>query len=140
MPERAEIERTIRAYAAAWADTDREAWLATFASDATQEDPIDDPVRVEREQIGGFWDGAMTEYESLEILPREIFIVGREATMVWTINARTSRGTVTFHGVDAFTFDESAQIKSVRAYWERAPMWDQRERLEVERGCAKGML
>jgi prevent-host-death family protein len=37
--ERTMLEMTIRAYAAAWAARDREAWLRTFATDAIQEDP-----------------------------------------------------------------------------------------------------
>jgi len=50
------LEATIRAYAAAWAARDREAWLRTFATDATQEDPVGDPVRRGHHEIGGFWD------------------------------------------------------------------------------------
>jgi hypothetical protein len=43
--ERTVPETTIRAYAAAWAARDREAWLRTFATDGTQEDPVGFPVR-----------------------------------------------------------------------------------------------
>ena len=120
MHDRAAIEKTIRAYAAAWAARDREGWLDTFADLALQEDPVGEGVRRGRDEIGEFWDRAMSGYESLEINPREIFVVGREAAMVWTIKGAASQGTVTFDGVDVFTFDESARIVSVRAYWERA--------------------
>jgi len=34
------LQTIIRAYAASWAARDREAWLQTFAADATQEDPV----------------------------------------------------------------------------------------------------
>src|SRR5436309_1392555 len=40
MPDRVVIEKTIRAYAAAWAARDREGWRDTFADLATQEDPV----------------------------------------------------------------------------------------------------
>jgi SnoaL-like protein/uncharacterized protein DUF1801 len=53
------LATTIRAYAAAWAARDREAWLRTFATDATQEDPVGDPVRRGHHEIGEFgkWMG-----------------------------------------------------------------------------------
>jgi steroid Delta-isomerase len=126
MPDRGAIEKTIRAYAAAWAARDREGWLDTFADFATQEDPVGERTRRGRDEIGEFWDCAMSAYESLEIVPRDIFVAGREAAMEWTINAAVPEGTITFDGVDVFTFDEAARIVSVRAYWERERIHDQR--------------
>ena len=61
----------------------------------------------------------MAAYPSLEIVPRDIFVNGREAAMEWTIRAATVDGVITFNGVDIFVFDESALIVSVRAFWER---------------------
>jgi steroid delta-isomerase len=119
LPDREAIEKTIRAYAAAWAGRDREGWLNTFADHATQEDPVGERIRRGREEIGEFWDRAMSRYQSLEIVPRQIFVIGHEAAMEWTINGATPEGAVTFDGVDVFTFDDAARIVSVRAYWER---------------------
>ena len=113
------LERTIAAYAAAWKARDRDAWLGTFAADATQEDPVGDPVHRGIDEIGRFWDNAMERYEFIEIVPREIHVAGHEAAMVWTINGRVPEGDVTFDGVDVFTFDADARITSVRAYWSR---------------------
>jgi steroid delta-isomerase len=123
-PDRSAIEKTIRAYAGAWAARNREGWLNTFADRATQEDPVGERVRRGRSEIGEFWDLAMSSYESLEILPRDIFVTGREAAMEWTLNATIPEGTITFDGVDVFMFDEAARIVSVRAYWERARIHD----------------
>jgi steroid delta-isomerase len=119
MPGRHEIEHAVRRYAAAFAARDREGWLATFAEDATQEDPVGDGVRRGREEIGAFWDRAMAAYPSLEIVPRDIFVNGREAAMEWTIHAATPAGSIAFDGVDVFVFDEAALIVSIRAFWER---------------------
>src|SRR5262245_20851546 len=114
--ERPVPQTTIRAYAAAWAARDRGAWLRTFAADATQEDPVGDPVRRGQREIGEFWDREMARYGSIEILPREIFVIGHEAAMVWTINGVTDDGAVSFDGVDVFQFDDSGRIRSVRAF------------------------
>jgi len=126
MTDRAAIEETIRLYAAAWAKGDREGWLDTFAESAMQEDPIGEGVRRGRDEIGGFWDRAMASYESLEIVPRDLFIVNAEAALEWTLNGVTPEGMITFNGVDVFTFDAAARILSVRAYWERARISSQR--------------
>jgi uncharacterized protein (TIGR02246 family) len=131
MRDRAAIEKTVRTYAAAWAARDREGWLDTFADSATHEDPVGEGLRRGRAEIGEFWDRAMSGYDWLEIVPREIFVVSGEAAMVWTINAATPDGTITFDGVDVFTFDKAALIVSVRAYWERARIHDQRQRLDL---------
>lgn len=119
------IRTTIRAYADAWAARNRDAWLETFASDATQEDPVGDLVRRGPAEIGRFWDDAMARYRSIEIVLHDVFVVGREAAMVWTINGVTAEGAVTFSGVDVFRFDENARITSVRAFWDRAALHTQ---------------
>jgi len=125
-------EATIRAYAAAWAARDREAWLGTFSMDATQEDPVGGPVRRGRRGIGEFWDREMARYHSIEIVAREIFVVGREAVMVWTIHGATQDGAVSFDGVDVFRFDDSGLIDSVRAFWDRDSLLRQFQRLRGE--------
>ena len=126
MADRQAIEATIRAYAAAWGAGDREGWLDTFAESATQEDPVGSRVRRGRSEIGEFWDTAMAEFDSLEIVARDIFVAGYEAAMEWTINAVAGRSSVTFAGVDVFTFDQAGRITSVRAYWERTRAVKQR--------------
>jgi steroid Delta-isomerase len=125
MTDQTPIEATIRAYAAAWAARYREAWLRTFATHATQEDPVGDPVRRGHNEIGGFWDREMARYQFIEIIPREVFVIGREAVMGWTINGVTPEGAVSFDGVDPFHFDEGDRIASVRAFWQRASLHHQ---------------
>lgn len=120
MTQRTALETIIRAYAASWAARDRDAWLQTFATDATQEDPVGVPVRRGHREIGEFWDRAMAQYQSIEIVPREIYVIDREAAMVWTINGVSREGPVSFDGVDVFQFDAAGLISSVRAFWERS--------------------
>jgi uncharacterized protein (TIGR02246 family) len=117
-PER--LRNLVEAYAAAWARNDRAGWLATFAADATQEDPIGEGVRRGREAIGGFWDRAMEGRDSLEIRPRAIHITGGEAAMEWRITTRMGGEWTVFDGVDVFTFTDEPLIATVRAYGDRA--------------------
>jgi steroid delta-isomerase len=127
--ERTVLDTTIRAYAASWAARDREAWLRTFATNATQEDPVGVSIRRGRREIGEFWDREMARYESIEIAAREIFVVGHEAAMVWTINGVTDEGAVSFDGVDVLQFDDAGLISSVQAFWERSSLHRQMQRL-----------
>ena len=71
----------------------------------------------------------MARYESIEIVPREIFVIGHEAAMVWTINGVTDEGAVSFDGVDVFRFDDAGCISSVRAFWQRGSLQRQFQRL-----------
>jgi uncharacterized protein (DUF952 family) len=113
------MQALLERYAAVWAANDRGAWLATFAPDATQEDPVGGAVRQGRDEIGEFWDDAMAGYRSIAITPRQIFVTGNEAAMAWRIAAEVDEGWWVFDGVDVFTVDSTPLITSVRAYWEQ---------------------
>jgi steroid delta-isomerase len=114
-----DLRELVVEYAAAWAADDRDRWLATFADDATQEDPVGEGVRRGRDEIGGFWDTAMSNYDALEIRVRAVHVNGDEAALEWTIVAANGQEWTTFDGVDVFTFTDGPLIASVRAYWER---------------------
>ena len=113
------IRGLVEAYAAAWARSDRVGWLGSFATDATQEDPVGEGVRHGHAEIGEFWDLAMEGRDSIEILPRAIHVAGNEAAMEWRIVARRGGESSTFDGVDVFTFVDGPLIATVRAYWDR---------------------
>lgn len=113
------IRSLIRRYAAAWAASDRDAWLSTFAEAATQEDPVGEGIRTGRDEIAVFWDEAMSSYDSIEIRERAIHVVGSEAALEWTIVAGEGDEWVLFDGVDVFTCDDDPLITTVRAFWNR---------------------
>lgn len=116
------VEELVRRYAQAWAARDQDAWLSTFAEDATQEDPVGEGIRRGKHEIAGFWNRAMAAYDSLEIRERAIHVVNGEAALEWTIVARDGDEWVVFDGVDVFVFDDEALITSVRAFWDRSAM------------------
>ena len=86
------------------------------------------PVRRGHREIGEFWDREMARYQSIEIIPREMFVIGHEAAMVWTINGVTDEGPISFDGVDVFQLDDAGLIASVRAFWERSSLHRQIQR------------
>lgn len=117
--DRERIEAAIRSYCASWERADRGQWLAAFHPDATQEDPIGEPVRRGHDEIGAFFDDGLRHWSGgLTLTPERIHVVGHEATMVWRIDASRPGERIEFEGVDVFVFDGDALITSVRAYWE----------------------
>jgi steroid delta-isomerase len=119
VPGRDRIEGTIRSYCSAWTSGDRAQWLAAFRDDATQEDPIGGAVRRGHIEIGAFFDDGLRHWSGgLSITPERIHVLGHEAAMVWHIEASRPDERIEFEGVDVFTFDDDAQISTVRAYWE----------------------
>ena len=56
MPTSAQSQSAIDGYGAAYAARDRAAFLAVFAADAVQVDPVPAPANVGHEAIGTFFD------------------------------------------------------------------------------------
>jgi steroid delta-isomerase len=119
-PSESAIRSTIADYVRAFAEKDRELWLRVFTPDAMQEDPIGSGQLLGYEQIGSFWDKAFAANQSIQLVPREIYVCGSEAAMVWSITARRHEGgSRRLSGVDVFSFDGDARIRAVRAFWQR---------------------
>lgn len=119
-----DIRALLERYTAAWRAGDRAGWLATFAPDATQEDPVGEGVRRGVDAIGGFWDDAVASYDGgIDLTARAVHVVGGEAALEWTIVAVDGDVETVFDGVDVFTFTGAGgsdlRIASVRAYWQR---------------------
>lgn len=58
MPTIAEVRALLDRYCSAMSDGRRDDWLACFADDAVQEDPVGTPANVGREAIGAFFDAS----------------------------------------------------------------------------------
>ena len=114
-----DVRQLLERYAAAWKANDRAGWLATFADDATQEDPVGGGVRRGHDEIGGFWDRAVASYDgTIDLRLRAVHLAGTsDAAMEWTIVASDGPERIEFDGVDVFTFAPGPVIATVRAYW-----------------------
>ena len=120
-PSESAIRSTLADYVRAFTEKNRELWMRVFAPDATQEDPIGSGQLSGREQIGRFWDDAFAANRNIQLVAREIYVCGSEATMVWSITRQTNdRGSRRYSGVDVFSFDSDARIRDVRAFWQRS--------------------
>jgi steroid delta-isomerase len=107
-------------YVAAWNKNDRDAFLALWASDAVQIDPVPSPPNVGTDAIAGFWDNAHAMAESIEFEELESIVCGSEAALRFQATARAGGGGMTFGGVDIIAVNDDGKIASLKAYWDPA--------------------
>lgn len=113
-----EIVAAIEEYCRAETQSDKDAWLALFAPDATHEDPVGGgTVNRGLEQLEVFW--ATIEAFGVELwLDAPPIVCGREAVALMhctsgPAESRFESGQI----VDHFVFEEDGKIASVRAFW-----------------------
>lgn len=124
LPSRTDPRRRIvDAYLDALNRRDRAAFLALFAPDAAQHDPLGEPPRIGRTAIGAWWDAGVTIWDEFRIEARNIFLAGNGAALEWTITEAQADQERRFSGVDIITIAGN-EIASVHAYWERTSLPD----------------
>jgi steroid delta-isomerase len=119
------IEKTIDDYFAAITALDVEAWLATFAPDATSYEPGVPPL-TGHDALRQYFNGVAAGFSSLSFRADQIFAVGHEAGVKWSANGTGHNGKqAAFDGIDVFTVNDAGLITEIRAYWNPAAMMAQ---------------
>jgi steroid Delta-isomerase len=118
MPTPEQVRAAVDAYVEAYRRNDRDAFLATFARDAVWHDPVGAPPHEGHAGIGAFWDQAHQMAEKIVLEPTDVIVCGDEAAMVFTINAETAGGALTFDAVETFLVGEDGKITLLKAYWD----------------------
>jgi len=119
----ADIQRTIDTYIATFSATDREAWLALFADDATVEDPVGSEVQTGSEAIGAFWDFVHELSPTVTLhAAGPACIVDGEAAFPITIVNDLGGTLMALDAIDVVTLTDDAKIATLRAYWDMALM------------------
>jgi steroid delta-isomerase len=116
-------EQTVAEYFAAVRAMDADRFLALFAPDAEQHDPVGAPVNVGHDAIRAFITGIFSSFQTVGLTEREVYASGTSAAIVWTGQGTAHNGkSVTFHGVDVIDCNEAGKIVLVRAFWDPAPV------------------
>src|SRR6478672_9346563 len=106
-----QIRATLDAYVATFTAHDRSGWLALFASDATQEDPVGGPVNTGTEAIGGFWDATHALGDLRLEQTDEPIILGHEALLFIRVLVGSGADRLSVPRiVDHIQFTEDAKI------------------------------
>ena len=120
MPSPEQVRAVVDDYLASFPKRDRDAFLACFADDAKQVDPVPSPANVGREAIGQFWDNVAAMADKLEPQLDRVHVCGNHAAVVFTMNARSGEGGSAIDIVDIFEVNDEGKIASLHAYWDPA--------------------
>jgi steroid delta-isomerase len=88
---------------------------ALYAADATVEDPVGGEVHVGRQAIRGFYGAIENVKAQTDVLT--LRALGNEAAFHWTLALDFGGSGMRIDIISTMTFDEDAQIASMKAYW-----------------------
>ena len=95
----------------------RAEYVALFADDATQIDPVGTDPHVGQAAIGAFFDNVFTIFERVDFEIRNLFVCGDEAAMEFTITGHKAEGGgAAFDGVDWFKVNDDGKITAVKGF------------------------
>ncbi len=115
-----EIRAVIDRYIETFSSNDPDGWVATFAEDATQEDPVGTPVNKGRDAIKEFYENTSAMFGgSLKLVAKEEpIIVDHEAVLSLYAQAGSGESRNRMPRIiDHLTFNDDASIASLRAFW-----------------------
>ncbi|MFN7949499.1 MAG: nuclear transport factor 2 family protein [Blastocatellia bacterium] len=116
-------QQVVADYFAAIRAMDREAWIATFASDGVSHDPYGAPEHRGHDALRQFFDGIAGAFETVGLTEDQVFAAGNRVAVKWTGRGTGRNGrAVTFEGIDVFEFNEAGLIQTAWAYWNPAAM------------------
>ena len=116
------ITEIVNAYFDAICSLNCEAWVSTFAADAVSYEPGNPPL-AGHDMLRAFFNGVAGGFETIEMRPTHIYVVGNEAGVKWATTGTGKTGRqAKFEGIDVFTFNDDDKIQMVKAYWDPAAM------------------
>jgi len=119
------VQKVVNDYFDAICKLDCEAWIATFAANAVSHEPGNPPLEG-HDALRAFFNGVAGGFETIEMRPQQIFVVGNEAGVKWSASGLGKTGRqAKFEGIDIFTFNDDGKIQTVKAYWDPAAMMAQ---------------
>jgi steroid Delta-isomerase len=117
------VSRAVRAYFLAIRAMDADAWVNTFAEDATSTDPVGSPAITGRDALREFFQSICENFKSVALNEDSVFVAGNGAAVKWSGQGTSTNGReVKFEGIDIFDVNEDGKIQAVRAYWNPAEM------------------
>lgn len=116
-------QQVVADYFAATRAMDADAWVATFAEDATSDDPVGAPPMKGHAALRQFFDGIVGAFAKVGLVEDHVFACGNEVAVKWTGRGTGRNGReVVFEGIDLFEINDDGKIQTLRAYWNPAAM------------------
>jgi steroid delta-isomerase len=115
------VRDVVDRYCKTEADKDRDAWLALFAPDATQEDPVGAPVNRGHDALGAFFDATAAKMDIALSPTAPAIVAGNEAIAFLQVHIGSGAERVLMAPiVEHFVFDDDGLITSLRAFLDPA--------------------
>jgi steroid delta-isomerase len=119
------IHKAVADYFAATRAMDAEAWVRTFAEDATSYDPAAPPA-TGHDALRQFFEGIAGAFSQVGLTEDNVFVGDKSAAVKWTGRGVGRNGReVVFEGIDVFEINDSGKIQTLRAYWNPAALMAQ---------------
>jgi steroid delta-isomerase len=115
-----EIRAVVDRYIETFSSNDADGWAATFAEDATQEDPVGTPVNKGRDAIKEFYVNTSNMFGGglKLVLKDEPIIIGHEVALSAYAQAGSGEGRMRMPRIiDHITINDDGSIASLRAFW-----------------------
>jgi len=115
------VRDVVDRYCKAEADKDREGWLALFAPDAIQEDPVGAPANRGHEALGAFFDATAAKMDIALSATAPPIVAGDEAIAFLQVHIGSGAERILLAPiVEHLVFDEAGLITSLRAFLDPA--------------------
>ena len=117
------ISQAVKAYFAALRAMDQQAWVNTFAEDATSHDPVGAAPIIGHQKLGEFFQTITAAFKEVGLTEDDVFVAGNGAAVKWSGRGISKQGRkVHFEGIDVFEVNEAGKIQTLHAYWNPAEM------------------
>ena len=119
------IQKAVADYFAATRAMDADAWVRTFAEDATSYDPAAPPA-TGHDALRQFFEGIAGAFSRVGLTEDNVFVVDTSAAVKWTGRGVGKNGReVVFEGIDVIEINDDGKIQTLRAYWNPAALMAQ---------------
>ena len=118
MPTPEDIRSAVDRYLTTIQDGTSAEVAALYAEDATLEDPVGTQPLTGRDAISKFYSAL----DPLNITTKldSVRVAGSSAAFGFSVVVDTGESLITTRPIDVMTFDENAQITSMRAFWSQS--------------------
>ena len=117
------IPKLIQDYFAATRAMDVEAYLAAFAHDAINYDPVGGEPLNGHEAMRQFFMGIVGLFDRVGLTEEFVTVAGNEVAVKWKGEGISKNGkAVIFEGIDIFELNSEGLIQTLKAYWDPAEM------------------
>lgn len=118
MPDPADVHDWVAAYFKGTRGGDAAGWASAFAEGAVVDDPVGTPVKDSPEAIMQMGEDFLGAFAEVGLHESFVHVVGLEAVAKWQGRGTTHEGqSITFEGINHFTFDESGKITQLRGFF-----------------------